>query len=224
MGNRSSRADPAQGSRKRPPPPANPRDGTDRKPCPRRESPQIPAQLGSATTGLSRRRSRVRVPSLPSRKSCNSPCFVVCLGADDRRFPRRPPALTPHGRSPASRTQKVLHTRMFCRRHSALNGHGSSVIPRRSGSRMTVLGLWPMHDNFMRRRHEASARCPPDRAGSPLSLSEADRANDVADLLLDAVSWLRHRFEDQALAADIDDPDSDRVAHVRARPECTPLE
>jgi hypothetical protein len=65
MGNRSSRADPAQGSRKRPPPPANPRDGTDRKPCPRRESPQIPTQLGSATTGLSRRRSRVRVPSLP---------------------------------------------------------------------------------------------------------------------------------------------------------------
>jgi hypothetical protein len=36
------------------------------KPWSRGESPAIPAQAGSATTGLSRRRSRVRVPSLPS--------------------------------------------------------------------------------------------------------------------------------------------------------------
>ncbi len=33
--------------------------------CSRRESPPIPGQAGSAKTGLSRRRSRVRVPSLP---------------------------------------------------------------------------------------------------------------------------------------------------------------
>ena len=39
------------------------RDG--RKGCSRRESPSIPAQPASVKTGLSRRRSRVRVPSLP---------------------------------------------------------------------------------------------------------------------------------------------------------------
>src|SRR5687768_6154356 len=55
-----------------------------------------------------------------------------------------------------------------------------------------------------------------------VGLAKADRANDVANLLLDAVSWLGHRFEEQALPPDSDDPDSDRVAHVCPRPERTP--
>jgi hypothetical protein len=38
------------------------------KPCSCPESPLTPAYPGSTKTGLSRRRSRVRVPSLPSRK------------------------------------------------------------------------------------------------------------------------------------------------------------
>jgi hypothetical protein len=45
--------------------PANPRNASIGKPRSRREFPPIPAQPGSAMTGLSRRRSRVRVPSLP---------------------------------------------------------------------------------------------------------------------------------------------------------------
>jgi hypothetical protein len=36
-----------------------------KKPCSRRESPPTPAHPGTTKTGLSRRRSRVRVPSLP---------------------------------------------------------------------------------------------------------------------------------------------------------------
>src|SRR5579884_2594439 len=67
-GNRPSRTDPARGSRKLPQAPANPRNTTVGKPCSRRESPPIPAQPGSHMTGLSRRRSRVRVPSLPFLK------------------------------------------------------------------------------------------------------------------------------------------------------------
>ncbi len=66
-GNASSRAHPARGRRKLPPAPANPRNIRGGKPRSRRESPPIPAQAASAKTGLSHRRSRVRVPSLPSR-------------------------------------------------------------------------------------------------------------------------------------------------------------
>ncbi len=64
-GNSASRAHPARGRRKLTPSPGNPRTGRAGKPCSRRESPPIPAQPGSPKTGLSRRRSRVRVPSLP---------------------------------------------------------------------------------------------------------------------------------------------------------------
>ncbi len=46
--------------------PANPATTGAEKPCDSREFPPIPAQPGTAMTGLSRRRSRVRVPSLPS--------------------------------------------------------------------------------------------------------------------------------------------------------------
>jgi transposase len=54
-----------QGIRHLPPVPGNPRNSRVERPCSRRESPLIPAQPASAMTGLSRRRSRVRVPSLP---------------------------------------------------------------------------------------------------------------------------------------------------------------
>jgi hypothetical protein len=82
-GNDSSRADPAGGSRKLPQVPANPRNGSAGKPCTRRKSPPIPAQAGSAMTGLSRRRSRVRVPSLPSRRlPCKWAYCVVSLGSE----------------------------------------------------------------------------------------------------------------------------------------------
>jgi hypothetical protein len=64
-----SRVNPAGGSRRSPPAPANPRNAEGGRPCSRRESPPIPAQPASAMTGLSRRRSRVRVPSLPSLKA-----------------------------------------------------------------------------------------------------------------------------------------------------------
>jgi hypothetical protein len=68
FGNYSSRIDPAGGSRKPPPAPANPRNDRSGTACSRLESPPIPAQPGSAMTGLPRRRSRVRVPSLPPQK------------------------------------------------------------------------------------------------------------------------------------------------------------
>src|SRR6266702_1973998 len=63
--NHTSRAHPAGGRRKPPPTPANPRNASVEKARSQGESPPIPAQAGCAMTGLSRRRSRVRVPSLP---------------------------------------------------------------------------------------------------------------------------------------------------------------
>ena len=60
-------------SRRRPPEPpdrsGNPRPARVGKPCSRRESRPIPSQAGRARTGLSRRRSRVRVPSRPLHES-----------------------------------------------------------------------------------------------------------------------------------------------------------
>jgi hypothetical protein len=63
-------------SRGRPPEapahPANPRNARVERPCSRRKSPPIPARPASAMTGLSRRRSRVRVPVAPApRNTCN---------------------------------------------------------------------------------------------------------------------------------------------------------
>jgi hypothetical protein len=84
-GNGASRAHPAGGPRNLPHRPGNPRNARVRKPCSRRKSPPIPDQPGSAMTGLSRRRSRVRVPSLPLKVL---QIFTSCcrLGA------KRPPA------------------------------------------------------------------------------------------------------------------------------------
>ena len=63
--NATSRRYPAGRRRKLPPAPANYRKPTAGKTCSSRGSPPIPAQPGTTKTGLSRRRSRVRVPSLP---------------------------------------------------------------------------------------------------------------------------------------------------------------
>jgi hypothetical protein len=57
----------------------------------------MPAQPASAKTGLSRRRSRVRVPSLPLKTSCKLASFVALLGAEDRRSLRKSRA-HPEGR------------------------------------------------------------------------------------------------------------------------------
>jgi hypothetical protein len=70
---------PRSSRRRSPEAPARSREspqGQRRKTCSRRESPPIPAQPGSAMTGLSRRRSRVRVPSLPSQTTCKSAYYV----------------------------------------------------------------------------------------------------------------------------------------------------
>jgi hypothetical protein len=67
-GRGTSRTYPARGRRKLPPIPGNPRNARVERPCSQLEYPPIPAQPGGAKTGLSRRRSRVRVPSLPSFK------------------------------------------------------------------------------------------------------------------------------------------------------------
>jgi hypothetical protein len=63
--------------------PADPRSVLAEKPCSRRESPPIPAQPASAMTGRSRRRSRVRVPSLPfllQRVGAHGPALRALLG------------------------------------------------------------------------------------------------------------------------------------------------
>jgi hypothetical protein len=94
-----SRAHPAGGSRRSPPIPANPRNAEVGKPCSRRESPPIPAQAGSAMTGLSRRRSRVRVSSLPPLKAPANQ--QVALSDRARRVASwpNPVAQTIHGKS-----------------------------------------------------------------------------------------------------------------------------
>jgi hypothetical protein len=62
-------------------------------------------------TGLSRRRSRVRAPSLPLKTSCKSPSFVAWLGANERRLPGRP-ALIPQ------QVEKGLFAGIFRRRQA----------------------------------------------------------------------------------------------------------
>ena len=67
------------------PSPRIPANGRVEEACSQREYPPIPAQAASAKTGLSRRRSRVRVPSLPLGAS---PLFMQ--GCDLSLCPRRP--------------------------------------------------------------------------------------------------------------------------------------
>src|SRR5437879_3903625 len=84
--NTASRTDPAGGRRKLPPAPGNPRQREVGMPCSRAESPPISAQPASTKTGLSRRRSRVRVPSLPPRKSPANRNLLLSPPTPERRF------------------------------------------------------------------------------------------------------------------------------------------
>jgi hypothetical protein len=121
--------------------------------------PAYPAQPGSAMSGLSRRRSRVRVPSLPL-STCTSALFVANAGAIDRRLrciPRRSrarisPAISARCRSkpgtPATERAGTLgqrsvgHTdpRAACLQMSRVHfstGTAPASVPR--GSRVVVL-------------------------------------------------------------------------------------
>ena len=154
-GNVASRAHPARGSRRLPPTPASSRNDTRRKPCSRRKSPTIPAHAGTAVTGLSRRRSRVRVPSLPLN------CLQIGIFCCPARRYRPPaslhPAQIPHANRPeiaaGSRTAPAIPaSRRTGRggRRSALEFRTSSansrtdfvttLFPRKVGN----LGLGPV--------------------------------------------------------------------------------
>jgi len=96
LGNSTSRTDFARGRRKLPQKPADPRKTTDEKPRSRRKSPPTPAQPGSTMTGLSRRRSRVRVPSLPVKNILQIKVFCCPYGRKRPPAFYRSPAIIPH--------------------------------------------------------------------------------------------------------------------------------
>jgi hypothetical protein len=107
-------------------------------PCSRRESPRIPTQAGSTMTGLSRRRSRVRVPSLPL-KDLQSSIFRCLAGRERPPAFRRPLALISDGDSAVRHGKKFLQIAIFCYRGRYYASERSSLNPRRSGARMTGL-------------------------------------------------------------------------------------
>jgi hypothetical protein len=82
--------------------------------------------------GLSRRRSRVRVPSLPYKLSCKSARFVAEHGANDRRLRDRSRA------HPAREYRMRFDQGKCCKSAYSVAGHEpeSSVIPHRSRKRM----------------------------------------------------------------------------------------
>ena len=127
--NTSSRTHPAGGRPKLQPTPANRRNVGGEKTRSRRESPPIPAYPGSTMTGLSRRRSRVRVPTLPLKISCRSASFVASSGTIDRRF------LTGHGLHPHPESRalfvscKALQIAMFCVRAPGQSLRSSRADP-----------------------------------------------------------------------------------------------
>ena len=103
--------------RKLPQAPANPRDAGGEKTRARRKSPPIPAYAESAMTGLSRRRSRVRVPSLPLKNILQFGIFCCQHGRSRppafRAFPsssrtRRKVAVCRHFRSSADCTRGAI--------------------------------------------------------------------------------------------------------------------
>jgi hypothetical protein len=94
LGNAASRADPARGSRKLPPAPANPCNVGVESPCCGWESPPIPAQPGSATTGLVTPEVAGSSPVAPAKNILQIGIFVAWLGANDRRLSACP-ALIP---------------------------------------------------------------------------------------------------------------------------------
>ena len=87
------------------------------------------AARGCACLGLSRRRSRVRVPSLPLKTSCRSASFVVRSGAVDRRFFDR--SRVHPAPSSGRRTDgiKALQIAMFCGRTWAQSPRSSRGDP-----------------------------------------------------------------------------------------------
>jgi hypothetical protein len=105
-GNGSSRAHP----RKRPPQaPADARRSPQadaQKPRSRRESPPVPTQPGNTKTGLSRRRSRVRVKAAsPTRSHQGRTAMQNATKCGDYRHARPAPILgIPHGSTPSSRS------------------------------------------------------------------------------------------------------------------------
>jgi hypothetical protein len=119
--------EPAGSSRSAPRIPATP--GSE-SPAHGRKSPPIPAQPASAKTGLSRRRSRVRVPSLPSTNSVQigdfSSRMAVAAGAKTaswKRFWKRWPSKFGSGLPHACRPS-LGH----------LGGATESIKPRRCGT------------------------------------------------------------------------------------------
>ena len=83
--NTGSRANPAGGRRKLPSAPGDPRNRNSPNDHSRRDYLSIPAPAGNAKTGLSRRRSRLRVPSVPLK---HLQIGIFCC----RPWRKRPPA------------------------------------------------------------------------------------------------------------------------------------
>jgi hypothetical protein len=86
--------------------------------------------------GLSRRRSRVRVPSLRRKHPANRD-LVVGLGVETAGS-RRPPGLFRTGNQPRAAREKCCK-RAFLLPVGRSASHWSSVIPRRSRARLTGL-------------------------------------------------------------------------------------
>src|SRR4030095_5041095 len=101
QGNAASRADPARGRRKLPPAPADPRSAGVGKPCSGWGTRPISAQPGNAMSGLSRRRSRARVPSVPSLNTTLTGGFSTLRAS-------RPLAPTPVGFSKSAVVAVIL--------------------------------------------------------------------------------------------------------------------
>jgi hypothetical protein len=95
LDNGASRVHPAGGRRRLRPAPGDPRNHLIGKLCSRRESPPVPAQPASGKAGLSRRRSRVRVPSLPLHLRLHVVLFALRLRrhrrSDAPLLPQTPP-------------------------------------------------------------------------------------------------------------------------------------
>jgi len=107
-------------------------------------APQIPAQSRLARNYQDRPVTPEVAGSSPVAPVENILQIGIFRCLSWRRRPpasRRPPALIPHGRSAASRTPKVLQTGIFCAGLGARRATRSSVIPRRSRSRITVLRI-----------------------------------------------------------------------------------
>ena len=124
--NGASRADPAGETRKLPPNPADPRKPTGTESPAQGGNPRLsPLSPGSAKTGLSRRRSRVRVPSLPSQEVLQN-AILRCLQT------RQPETST--GRLPSRvRARKAIGERFGDRDLFAMALHAEGHMLVRAG-------------------------------------------------------------------------------------------